>query len=132
MSEILEPLPAHIAARLKRNADGLVPVVVQDAHTGRVLMMAWMNDDALSLTLATRQATYWSRSRQELWRKGATSGHTQHVNQVSLDCDGDTLLLNVDQVGPACHTGHTSCFDAGGVLLAPEGATVGFAEGNGE
>lgn len=113
------PLPDDVAARLKRSADGLVPAVVQDATSGRVLMMAWMNDEALALTLATRQATYWSRSRQELWRKGATSGHTQYVRELGIDCDGDTLLLQVDQTGPACHTGQTSCFDAGGLLLGP-------------
>jgi phosphoribosyl-AMP cyclohydrolase len=114
-------LPAAIADRLKRTADGLVPAVVQDAGTGRVLMMAWMNDESLAMTLTTRQATYWSRSRNELWRKGATSGHTQYVRQVELDCDGDTLLLQVDQVDGACHTGKHSCFDAGGILLgAPD------------
>lgn len=111
-------LDPTIAARLKRNADGLVPAVVQDATTGRVLMMAWMSDESLALTLSTRQATYWSRSRQELWRKGATSGHTQYVRSVELDCDGDTLLLRVDQTDGACHTGAISCFDTGGVLLA--------------
>ncbi len=114
------PLPTDLAARLKRDAQGLVPVVVQDAASGRVLMMAWVNDDALAHTLDTREATYWSRSRQELWVKGATSGHTQHVHQVRIDCDGDTLLYVVDQVGPACHTGATTCFDAGGVLLEEE------------
>lgn len=120
MPETPESLPAAIADRLKRSVDGLVPAVVQDAQTGRVLMMAWMNDESLAATLATRQATYWSRSRSELWRKGATSGHTQYVHQVELDCDGDTLLLQVDQLGGACHTGKNSCFDEGGVLLAPE------------
>lgn len=130
MSEIREQLPNQIAVRLKHNADGLVPAVVQDAQTGRVLMLAWMNDDALIQTLATRQATYWSRSRQELWRKGATSGNTQHVRQVNLDCDGDTILLLVDQQGPACHTGRTSCFDVGGVLLAQEVPGAGLGEGD--
>ncbi|MCX2163201.1 phosphoribosyl-AMP cyclohydrolase [Corynebacterium auriscanis] len=101
-----------IAARLKRNDAGLVPAVVQDVSTGDVLMMAWMNDTALARTLATREATYWSRSRQELWIKGATSGHTQFVHEVRLDCDGDTVLLKVDQVGAACHTGDWTCFDA--------------------
>ncbi|BEH03542.1 phosphoribosyl-AMP cyclohydrolase [Brooklawnia propionicigenes] len=120
MSESIPPLSPDIAARLTRNAQGLVPAIVQDATSGRVLMMAWMNDDSLALTLDTRQATYWSRSRGELWRKGATSGHTQRVREVSIDCDGDTLLLVVDQTGPACHTGAESCFDAGGVLLADD------------
>ncbi len=120
MADQIPQLPANIAGRLKRTADGLVAAVVQDAGTGRVLMVAWMNDDALARTLATRQATYWSRSRGELWRKGATSGHTQHVRELSVDCDGDALLLQVDQIGPACHTGTTSCFDAGGVILAEE------------
>lgn len=107
-----QPLATDLAARLKRTDTGLVPAVVQDASTRAVLMLAWLNDEALARTLATREATYWSRSRQELWVKGATSGHTQHVREVRLDCDGDTLLLLVDQVGGACHTGDTTCFDA--------------------
>lgn len=106
------PLDPALAARLKRNPDGLVPAVVTDATTGAVLMMAWMDDEALSRTLATRKATYWSRSRQEYWVKGETSGHTQHVREVRLDCDGDTLLLRVDQTGGACHTGDATCFDS--------------------
>lgn len=114
-------LPSAIAERLKRDAAGLVPAVVQDAHDGRVLMVAWMNDESLALTLATRQATYWSRSRRELWRKGATSGHTQYVHSIELDCDGDTLLLRVSQTDGACHTGERSCFDSGGYLLTDEG-----------
>ncbi|AGJ77671.1 phosphoribosyl-AMP cyclohydrolase [Cutibacterium avidum] len=105
-------LTPDVAARLRRNDAGLVPAVVQDATTGDVLMMAWMDDVALARTLATRRATYWSRSRQEYWVKGETSGHTQHVRSVQLDCDGDTLLLRVDQVGGACHTGDHTCFDA--------------------
>ncbi|MFV0450931.1 MAG: phosphoribosyl-AMP cyclohydrolase [Propioniciclava sp.] len=108
MSTHLEP---GVAALLKRTADGLVAVVVQDAVSGDVLMQAWMNDAALARTLATREATYWSRSRQEQWVKGATSGHTQHVRSVHLDCDGDTVLLRVDQIGAACHTGTRTCFD---------------------
>jgi len=112
-------LPA-IAQRLKRNADGLVCAVAQQRGTGEVLMVAWMNDEALARTLTTRQATYWSRSRQQYWVKGETSGHTQYVHEVRLDCDGDTVLLSVDQVGAACHTGDRTCFDAD-VLLAPEG-----------
>lgn len=104
-------LAEDIAALLKRNPDGLVPAIAQDATTGRVLMMAWMNDEALALTLATGRGTYWSRSRSELWVKGETSGHRQWVRRVELDCDGDTLLLQVDQEGAACHLGTTSCFD---------------------
>ncbi len=113
-------LDPAIADRLKRNPDGLVPAVVTDATSGAVLMLAWMDDEALSRTLATRQATYWSRSRNEYWVKGATSGHTQHVREVRLDCDGDTVLMRVDQVGGACHTGDTTCFDAD-LLLTEEG-----------
>jgi phosphoribosyl-AMP cyclohydrolase len=89
----------------------LVCAVVQEAATGVVLMVAYMNDEALAATLATGRATYYSRSRKQLWVKGETSGHTQTVREISLDCDGDTLLLVVDQTGPACHTGAHSCFD---------------------
>jgi len=93
------------------NAQGLVPVIAQDAASSRVLMLAWMNRDALSCTLRERRAVYWSRSRQSLWPKGETSGHVQHVREVRLDCDGDTILLLVEQVGGiACHTGRASCF----------------------
>ncbi|CKL76463.1 phosphoribosyl-AMP 1%2C6 cyclohydrolase [Mycobacterium tuberculosis] len=112
-------LDPKIAARLKRNADGLVNAVVQERGSGDVLMVAWMNDEALARTLQTREATYYSRSRAEQWVKGATSGHTQHVHSVRLDCDGDAVLLTVDQVGGACHTGDHSCFDAA-VLLEPD------------
>jgi phosphoribosyl-AMP cyclohydrolase len=103
-------LDPSIAARLTRNADGLVAAIVREHGTGDVLMMAWMDDEALRRTLATGRATYWSRSRREYWVKGATSGHTQHVRHVALDCDGDALLLTVDQVGAACHTGTHTCF----------------------
>ncbi len=92
------------------DADGLVPAIAQDAQTGEVLMMAWMNRDALEETLATGRAVYWSRSRKARWRKGDTSGHTQEVVELRVDCDGDTLLLRVRQTGPACHTGHRACF----------------------
>lgn len=102
-------LPADIEARLKDGAD-LIPAIAQDAKTGEVLMLAYMNSESLALTLSTGQATYWSRSRNELWIKGATSGHTQEVLSVSLDCDGDALLLQVNQVGAACHTGDKTCF----------------------
>ena len=98
---------------------GLVPVVVQQWDTGEVLMLAWMDDEALRRTRESGRATYWSRSRKEYWVKGETSGHTQHVHSVRLDCDGDTVLLEVDQQGAACHTGEHTCFDAD-LLLAPE------------
>ncbi|MFC0313739.1 phosphoribosyl-AMP cyclohydrolase [Gordonia phosphorivorans] len=104
-------LPAELAARLKRTDDGLVAAIAQERSTGQVLMMAWMDDEALERTLATRRATYYSRSRQQYWVKGETSGHVQYVHEITLDCDGDTLLLTVDQTGAACHTGNHSCFD---------------------
>lgn len=114
-------LDAGIASRLKRDANGLFVAVVQERGTGQVLMVAWMDDAALSRTLETREATYFSRSRGEQWIKGRTSGHTQRVHSVRLDCDGDTVLLEVDQVGAACHTGDHTCFDAD-LLLEPEEA----------
>lgn len=95
---------------VKFDAVGLVPAIAQDAASGEVLMMAWMNRESLERTLATGRATYWSRSRQAFWIKGETSGHTQTVRRVSLDCDGDALLLQIDQTGAACHTDHRSCF----------------------
>ncbi len=109
-------LDPAIAARLKRAADGLVPAVVQDAESRDVLMLGWMDDEALHRTLTTGRGTYWSRSRQAYWVKGETSGHTQAVREVRLDCDGDTLLVIVDQTGPACHTGDRTCFDADQLL----------------
>src|ERR671933_2991178 len=105
-------LDPAVAARLKRDANGLVAAVVQQHDTGEVLMVAWMDDEALHRTLTTGRATYWSRSRAEYWVKGETSGHRQWVREVRLDCDGDTLLVRVDQEGPACHTGARTCFDA--------------------
>lgn len=105
-------LDPSVAERVKFNSAGLVPAVVQAFDTGEVLMMAWMDDHALAYTLATRRGTYFSRSRNEYWIKGLTSGHTQKVEEVRLDCDGDTVLLKVDQVGAACHTGTRTCFDA--------------------
>jgi phosphoribosyl-AMP cyclohydrolase len=102
-------LPDDVAARLKNSAD-LIPAIAQDSDTGEVLMLAYMNTQSLALTLETGRATYWSRSRNELWEKGATSGHTQKVISISLDCDGDALLLQVQQVGGACHTGEKTCF----------------------
>ena len=110
-------LDPAVAARLKRDELGLVAAVVQQHGTGEVLMVGWMDDEALHRTLTSGRATYWSRSRGEYWRKGDTSGHVQHVKEVRLDCDGDALLVVVDQVGAACHTGDRSCFDAD-VLLS--------------
>ncbi len=105
-------LDPAIAERLTRNADGLVCAVVQQWGTGEVLMVAWMDDEALHRTLTTGRATYWSRSRQAYWIKGEISGHTQQVHEVRLDCDGDALLVVVDQTGPACHTGSHTCFNS--------------------
>lgn len=112
-------LDPDIAARLKRDDKGLVAAIAQQRGTGEVLMLAWMDDEALARTLATREATYYSRSRGRHWVKGETSGHTQWVHSVRLDCDGDAVLLEVDQSGPACHTGDHTCFDAG-LLLGPQ------------
>ncbi len=92
------------------NGDGLVPAITQQFDSGEVLMMAWMNRDAVEETLTTERVCYWSRSRQALWRKGETSGQTQSLVELRIDCDGDTLLVLVDQKGPACHTGRRSCF----------------------
>ncbi|MFD2024284.1 phosphoribosyl-AMP cyclohydrolase [Promicromonospora aerolata] len=118
MPEVLDPT---ISARLKRDDAGLVAAVVQQHDSGEVLMVGWMDDEALRRTLTEGRVTFWSRSRAEYWRKGDTSGHAQYVKAVSIDCDGDALLVQVDQVGAACHTGTRTCFDAGGDL----GAVVG-------
>ena len=107
--EALEPVtPA--AANVRFDERGLVPAVVQQVVTGEVLMVAWMSAESLALTLKTGTTWFWSRSRQELWNKGATSGNMQQVRRVLVDCDADTLLVEVDSPGPACHTGHRSCF----------------------
>ncbi len=95
---------------LKYDSRGLIPTVAQDAETGQVLMVAWMNAEALAITQETGEACFWSRSREELWRKGATSGSVLRVLEILVDCDADTLLLKVDPAGPACHTGAPSCF----------------------
>jgi phosphoribosyl-AMP cyclohydrolase len=108
----LDPM---IVARLKRDADGLFPAVAQQYDSGEVLMVGWMDDEALHRTLTTGRVTYWSRSRGAYWVKGETSGHEQWVKSVALDCDGDTVLVQVDQVGFACHTGDRTCFDEGGL-----------------
>ncbi|WP_417594208.1 phosphoribosyl-AMP cyclohydrolase [Oceanospirillum sp.] len=97
---------------LKFNADGLIPAIAQQYDTHEVVMMAWMNLDAIKETLKTQRVCYWSRSRQAYWRKGESSGQIQHLKELRIDCDGDTLLLLVDQIGPACHTGRRSCFYA--------------------
>ena len=98
-------------SEVKFNAQGLVPAIAQDHQSGRILMVAWMNADALSETVASGQAVYWSRSRQALWRKGESSGHGQRVHEIRLDCDADVVLLSVEQKGQiACHTGRESCF----------------------
>lgn len=109
-------LDPRIAARLKRDAKGLVAAVIQQYDTHEVLMVGYMNDEALRRTLTTGRVTFWSRSRQEYWRKGDTSGHVQYVKSLALDCDGDAILVQVDQVGAACHTGKRSCFEEGGPL----------------
>ena len=103
-------LDPAVAQLLRHDDAGLVAAVVQQHDTGEVLMVAWMDDEALHRTLTTGRATYWSRSRGEYWVKGATSGHHQYVRSVALDCDGDALLVTVEQVGAACHTGAHSCF----------------------
>ncbi len=96
---------------IKWTSDGLLPAIAQDATSGKVLMMAWMNEESLKLTVQEQRAVYWSRSRQTLWRKGESSGNVQQIKQIRLDCDGDTLVLLVDQIGGiACHTGRESCF----------------------
>ena len=113
MTEAVRPsqLDPKIAARLKRDDNGLFTAIAQQYDTGEVLMLAWMDDEALHRTLTTGRCTYWSRSRQEYWVKGESSGHQQWVKSVALDCDGDAVLVKVDQVGGACHTGDRTCFD---------------------
>lgn len=110
---------------LNYNSDGLIAAIVQDAQSRRVLMMAWMNEAALAATLASGSMTYWSRSRRKLWVKGETSGHTQRVIRWSADCDADTLLFEVEQIGGACHTGFQSCFFQ---TFAPDGTAQEMTE----
>jgi phosphoribosyl-AMP cyclohydrolase len=105
----LKPIKEDIG-QVAWDGRGLVPAIAQQHDTGEVLMLAWMNKEALDETLATGRVCYWSRSRQALWRKGETSGHVQRLVEARLDCDGDTILLRVDQTGPACHTGAPTCF----------------------
>nr|WP_202897647.1 phosphoribosyl-AMP cyclohydrolase [Actinopolymorpha pittospori] len=121
-------LAPEIAARLKRDDHGLVTAVIQQYDTGEVLMVGWMDDEALHRTLTTGRSTFWSRSRRSYWVKGETSGNRQWVKEVRLDCDGDTLLVQVDQEGAACHTGDRTCFDAGllpAAVGAPENEEAG-------
>ncbi|WP_394940942.1 phosphoribosyl-AMP cyclohydrolase [Psychromicrobium sp. YIM B11713] len=118
-----QPLPPEIAGRLKRDAAGLIAAIVQQHDSKEVLMLGWMDDEALRRTLTTGRVTFYSRSRQEYWRKGDTSGNIQLVKSVAIDCDGDALLVSVHQHGPACHTGTHSCFDGRilpAVVLAQE------------
>ncbi len=95
---------------LKFNSDGLIPAIIQDHKTNQVLMLAYMNDESVKRTMKDKKTWFWSRSRQKYWLKGETSGHFQHVKEMSYDCDADALLIKVEQIGPACHTGSTSCF----------------------
>ena len=131
------PLDAAVARRLKRDRDGLVCAVVQQYDTREVLMVGWMDDEALHRTLTQGRVTFWSRSRQEYWRKGDTSGHVQFVRGVAIDCDGDAVLVTVEQVGAACHTGVRSCFDTACLpitfpaLTSPAPARTAQAEGTG-
>lgn len=106
----MPPALAAVLAEIRFDADGLVPAIAQDEVTGEILMMAWMNRDSIAETLATGRVCYWSRSRGKLWRKGETSGQQQMLREFRLDCDGDTILLKVEQAGVACHTGRRSCF----------------------
>jgi phosphoribosyl-AMP cyclohydrolase len=131
MAEAVRPsrLDPEIAARLKRDPHGLMAAIAQQYDTGEVLMLGWMDDEALHRTLTTGRCTYWSRSRQEYWVKGETSGHLQFVKSVALDCDADAILVKVDQVGAACHTGMRTCFDAD-VLPAVTGERPDVAVGS--
>ena len=132
MTDAVRPsqLDPRVAARLKRDSGGLMAAIAQQFDTGEVLMLGWMDDEALHRTLTTGRCTYWSRSRQEYWVKGETSGHLQFVKSVALDCDGDAILVRVDQVGVACHTGDRTCFDAD-VLEAAVGERAAEHAGRG-
>ncbi|TFC29246.1 phosphoribosyl-AMP cyclohydrolase [Cryobacterium sp. TMT2-18-3] len=114
MTDVLSTLDDALA-RAVFNSDGLLPAVIQQWDTGEVLMLGWMNREALRRTLTEGRVTFWSRSRQEFWRKGDTSGHGQYVKSAALDCDADTLLVQADQIGAACHTGSRTCFDGRGI-----------------
>src|ERR1700742_5194475 len=103
-------MKTNLFDNLKYTADGLIPAIIQEQSTGRVLMMAWMNRASLESTIATGKTHFWSRSRQKFWMKGEESGHTQTVKDIAFDCDGDVLLIQVEQIGAACHEGYQSCF----------------------
>jgi len=108
---VSDPETSSFLDAVQWTQEGLVPVIAQDATSGRVLMMAWMNREALTLTVQEKRAVYWSRSRQKIWRKGEESGHIQNIREIRLDCDNDVLILQIEQVGGiACHTGRESCF----------------------
>jgi len=124
-------LDPAVAARLRRDEHGLVAAVAQQYDSGEVLMLGWMDDEALHRTLTTGRVTYWSRSRQAYWTKGDTSGHRQWVRGVALDCDGDTVLVRVDQEGAACHTGERTCFDAGALDAVVGSASSPLGRGAG-
>lgn len=109
-------LSQAVSQRLKRDAAGLFAAIIQDVHSKRVLMLGYMDDQALARTLQEGRVTFWSRSRKQYWRKGDTSGNYLYLRDIHIDCDGDALLLQVEALGPTCHTGETSCFDAGGTL----------------
>jgi phosphoribosyl-AMP cyclohydrolase len=116
---------AEVVARARFDANGLLPAIIQQHDTGEVLMLGYMDAEALRRTLSEGRVTFWSRSRREYWRKGDTSGHRQYVKSAALDCDADTLLVKVEQVGAACHTGAHSCFD-----VDPLEPVVGSSEGD--
>lgn len=118
-----DSLPVEVEQLLKRDPQGLVAAIVQQYDTSEVLMLGWMDDEALRRTLTSGRVTFWSRSRQEYWRKGDTSGHAQYVKGVAIDCDGDALLIQADQIGAACHTGSRTCFDGrelAAVVIEPQ------------
>src|SRR5258705_6339742 len=121
--------PMSFYEKLKFNSEGLIPAIIQEKSTGRVLMMAWMNRASLESTIATGKTHFWSRSRQKFWMKGESSGHTQAVMDIAFDCDGDTLLIQVEQIGAACHEGYKSCFyrsveDGGNACLITEAQII--------
>jgi phosphoribosyl-AMP cyclohydrolase len=118
-------MSTNVWEQLKYNTDGLIPAIVQDHVTGRVLMLAWMNRASLEKTIETRKTHFWSRSRQKFWMKGETSGHVQSVRDIAFDCDGDTLLIQVEQTGAACHEGYRSCFFRS---IVPDEAAVRVTE----